>query len=137
MELKNDDKKDDKKSTTKDVVVIVGAHTVTLRPPKGQAIAWDILSYRGINGVRAACAALGACWRGEGRPKASYTACGFSPGAYGGQVMEELLERGVKFGAMVQAGEKAVAVLTSSIVTADEVDEAEGFTGADEEESTG
>jgi hypothetical protein len=113
---------------TEAITVKVGKFEVELRPPPKLSIRWEILHFQHANEVRAACAALAACWRGRGRPSSSFKAHGYNVGAFGGAVLEELLERGAPFGEIASAGTMALGVLALDLVKPEDVDsEAERF----------
>ncbi len=120
-----------------DITVTVGKHTVVLRPPKSQAIRWEILMLASKAKPRACAAALAACWRSPDRPSPSYTQHRYDCGSFGGAVLDELLERGVPFSKVVEAGMVALDVIADGLVSAEAIEDAETFTAAEKAGSTG
>ncbi len=121
-----------------------GGHTVTLggeeiaiKLPPSPAMRLDIFYAAGTNVDRAACAALGACWHGEGRPPARYTRYQHKPLDYGGAVLDGLLARGLPYREILAAAGEVFALVAGSVrdlvgelTTPDEVEAVEDFTGA-------
>lgn len=107
-------------------VVHLAGKPVRLAIPPSYSLAQDIVLAAATNPLRAFAAALGACWTGPGRPKATYQGCGYSAHAFGGQVRDELVGRGVPSNDITAAGSEAFTLLAEVIIPADEVDQAEG-----------
>ena len=105
---------------------------VRLEAPSSIAIQLDIVNLASNNFPRSLYAALGVCWRGRGRPSASYARAGYNPAVYGGQVLEELILRddGTTVDQIVTAGGlalKAINAKTTELYAAD-VEAAADFT---------
>lgn len=105
--------------------VKVGQREVTIALPKSLSVRYDVASFYSSNPTRACAAALGLCWGGLGRPKAKYESS-YSVGQYGGEVLDELLSRGVPLHEIVAAGSVAFITICRSLPQAGEVDKAEG-----------
>ena len=108
--------------------VKVGQREVTISLPKSLSVRFDVAAFYPSNPTRACAAALGLCWGGLGRPKAKYEST-YSIGAYGGEVFDELVQRGVSPAEIVAAGSTAFVAICRSLPKADEVDKAEGNSG--------
>jgi len=109
---------------------------VTLEAPSSVATRLDIVHLYYGNGVknRSLFAALGVCWRGRGRPSASYARCGHDPAVYGGKVLEELLMRkdGTTLEQIFEAGIAAMGKLSEAVahLSGGDVKEAADFSEA-------
>lgn len=112
--------------------VVLGGREITISAPSSYTERSEIWLLAADNRVRGIAAALGACWRGPGRPKVRYAACGYSPAVYGGRVLDELVERGYPLAEILRAGGVALEVLAGGLVTEQEVADAEGFSDAGE-----
>lgn len=114
---------------TKPTVTIAGEE-VKLGVPSSIAARYDLLACGGSNLLRAQCAALGMAWAAggsPGAPKARYASCDYNAAVYGGAVLEELHKRGLNVvREVIPAAREALALLTEDLITADEVDAAEG-----------
>lgn len=108
--------------------VTVGNREVTLVLPKSLSVRYEIAGFYSTNANRARAAALGLCWGGLGRPKARYESS-YSLGQYGGEVLDELLQRGIDPIELRTAGTWAIATIFASFPRPDEVDRAEGNSG--------
>lgn len=105
-----------------------------LVPPDNPAVLWDVLMLANQNANRGYPACLGVCWRGVGRPAARYDAS--DPAGYGGKVLNELLQRGLRYNDIMAAGAKAYAEVAQKVPGAEAVEQAEGNSEATEEEAT-
>lgn len=98
-----------------------------LELPPALAVRWDVVQLGTNNAHRGFAAALGVCWRGPGRPKATTRYNAADPAEFAGRVLEELLERdGVDMADVLEAGGRAFALIARSIVGQDEVNAALG-----------
>jgi hypothetical protein len=115
----------------------VGEHEITLGVPASYAVRLDIIHAQNSNRLRATAAALGACWRGPGRPSARYELCDYNPLLFGGQVLDELQGRGVELRTVFEVGTHALDMLAAATFpTKQGVDAAEGFSDRSGEGST-
>ena len=105
--------------------VQVGDREVTLTLPKSLSVRYEIAAFSMSNENRARFAALGQCWGGLGRPKARYETS-YNVGQYGGEVLDELLQRGVNLHELRAAGAWALSKIYQSLPQPEEVDKAEG-----------
>jgi hypothetical protein len=101
----------------------LGDLSVPLVQPSSLASRYDVLAAAATNLPRAACAALALAWKGPNRPKARKSHDVLD---YGGRVMDELGERGYHPLQIMGAALAAYHVTTDGLITAAEVDEAEG-----------
>jgi len=114
--------------------VTLGGEEIPLRLPPSPALRLDIYYAGSTNLDRAGCAALGASWHGEAALRAKYARCRHKPLDYGGQVLDELLARGLPYREILAAGGAAYIALAVSVrpflddITAEEVEAAEDFT---------
>ena len=116
--------------------VTIGGQEVTLALPKSYAIRYEVFLASAGNQLRAWACALGLCWQGPTRPKARYEQT-FSPLAYGGMVLDELVARGIPASEIAAAGVVAHNLLSSEFLpTEPEVKAVEGFTGPPEPSTT-
>lgn len=80
---------------------------------------------------RVGAAAVGLAWRGQGKPKAKYEG---DPMAYGGQVLDELVARGIPLDQIMQAGTVLLmlcaADFTRTASVLGKAKEVAGFSGA-------
>lgn len=116
-------------------VVTVGKHKVTLVRPASFSACYDLLVAANTSRPRALAAALGMCWQGLGRPKARFETT-LNVLAYGGQVMDELVGRGVSVEELFAAGAVAYNLAAAATVTEPEIAEVEGNSAAPEDDST-
>lgn len=112
-----------------DTIAPLGSERIPLRPPKSLASCYDIVLSAQTNPQRAFAASLGMCWVGPGKPRAKYERS-FSPLQYGGEVLDELLSRGISIGDIQTAGILAFGLVSKAIVPAEAVSETEGFSVA-------
>lgn len=104
----------------------VGGRSVQLHRPGSISVQYEIVYSAATNEQRAFAAALGACWDRLGK-RVQYR---YDPLPYGGRVIEHLLEHGWTYPEIIQAGQIAFAYLARDIISASEVEEAEGFSEA-------
>lgn len=105
--------------------VKVGAREVVITLPKSLSVRFDVAAFYSQNATRACAAALGLCWGGMGRPKSKYESS-YNVGTFGGEVFDELVQRGVSPAEIAQAGTWCFVAICRSLPRADEVDKAEG-----------
>jgi len=113
--------------------VTVGDREIPLRIPTSYAVRYDLLVGFAVNPTRAWAAALGLCWTGPGRPGGRY---GHNVAIYGGNVIDELVGRGIKLVQLQAAGLAAFDFATDDLVQVDEVAEEEGNSEAGGEASS-
>lgn len=106
------------------------AYRIKLVVCKSFAVRHEIAAAAASNWRRGFVAALAVCWKGPGRPKTSYASCDYNPLAYGGKVLDELLEQGHDLAEVLAAGTQAFNVLAEDLITEAEVSEAEGNSDA-------
>ncbi len=117
--------------------VTLGGQQIPLALPPSPAMRLDVYFAAGTNLSRAACAALGVCWGDRvSRPRVSYARTKHDPLAYGGAVLDALLERGLSYLEILDAANEAFIVLEGSVrpllgdlVGSEEVEETEDFSG--------
>lgn len=116
------------------------AHTVTLGgvevelvAPTSAAARWDVYGAATTNANRAFAAALALCWSGKGKPRARLAAHKYDPLAFGGAVLDELVARGIAVPEVLGAGLRAWQLCGEGLITAEEVEDAEGFFDGEEE----
>lgn len=118
--------------------VHIAGREVELAPPPKFSTRWQII--RAYNEHRSVpdlvfCAALGACWTGKGRPKATYA---YDPMAYGAAVLDDLADRGIEAGEILEAGAEAfLLVLHTQYPSKDDIEAAEGNGEPPPESTTG
>lgn len=113
--------------------VPVGEHTVPLITPASYTVRYEVWTSGVYSEVRAACAALGLCWGDRATaPKARYEAT-YSVYIYGGQVLDELVARGIPAREVLAAGGVAYRQICSEWApTEQEIAAAEDFSAAPE-----
>jgi hypothetical protein len=97
----------------------VGPHEVELVVPAAFSIRREIALAFNQNRERAFFAALAACWKGPGRPKARYDAHDYNPLKFGGAVMDELHAAGIDVNEAIAAGAAAWMLLSASVFAPD------------------
>ena len=105
--------------------VKVGNREVVITLPKSLSVRFDVVAFYAKNPQRACAAALALCWGGLGRPKSKYESS-YSIGQFGGEVFDELQERGATPAEIITAGTWAYVAICRSLPRAEEVDRAEG-----------
>lgn len=112
--------------------VLINGEKVPLEAPQDFMVCREIVKSAGDNYERAVCAALGVCWRGKGRPRTRYKT-DYNPLRYGGEVFNELAERGVHPKEIAWAGTIALhhcAVRAGAVPLKAEVDATVNFSDA-------
>ena len=116
--------------------VTLGGLTVPLVLPPSVSVRLDVYWAGGTNLDRAVCAALGVCWGDRStRPRPTMRSAKYDARAYGGLVLDHLLERGFSYREILQAGGEAFGVIEASVAdyvrtaTHGEVEETEDFSG--------
>ena len=71
------------------------------------------------------------CWAGKSPPTAQYHRAGWDPMAYGGAVMDELVERGLAWDEVYAAGMICLSHVVDAHLGEEEVSTAENFTDAE------
>ena len=108
----------------------IGEYKVRLKAPASFIVCREIMRAAAINEERAYYAALGACWKGKGKPKVRYN---YDPLKYGGLIFDNLAQRGIGPDAVGTAAFWAmfhIAQQAKMMPTKDEVDDAVGFSNA-------
>lgn len=113
--------------------VEIGAREISLSPPSSLTIRHEIVASAADNWKRSFGAALGSCWRGLGRPKVKYARCDYNPLKYGGEVIDELIERGEDITEIITAGGIAFQMLADGLISEKEVADVENFTEPEED----
>jgi len=117
-------------------VIELAGKPIRLVRPRSYAARMDVVMAASGNTMRAMAAALGLCWAQVGagvqRPlRTTLAAHKYDALAYGGAVLDELLGvRGVSAQDLAPALTAAWQLCTADLITAEEVAEAEDFTGA-------
>jgi len=112
--------------------VSLAGETVDLQVPDSASARWDVYSAATQNSNRAFAAALALCWAGPHKPKARLAGHRYDPLAFGGAVLDELVSRGVPLPEVIGAGLRAWQLCGDGLITAAEVEAAEGFSGGGE-----
>lgn len=107
-----------------------GTHRFRLSPPASVAQRYSIISSADGNQLFALSAALGACWRGPGRPKTKISTHKFDFNRYGQAVFDELHGRGVDVEVLMSVATAAFVLCLDGIMSGDEVKAFADFTGA-------
>ena len=107
--------------------VQVQGKTIQLKQPRSVALRMDIWTAAPTTPIRAWVAALAMCWQSPGKPKTQYAKCSFNVPFFGGQVIEELSERGWTATDFQTAGLKAYLLCISGLTDGAQVEEAENF----------
>ena len=94
--------------------VRVGQREFALALPKSLQLRYDLVTAFATNRERASFACLAACWSGMGRPKARYEDS-YSVFKWGGDVADELFERGVSREEIAIAASWAFVVIVRSL----------------------
>jgi len=105
---------------------------VDLKKPESISARWDVYSAATANANRAFAAALALCWDGPNPPRARLSAHRFDALAYGGAVIDELVDRGASVAEVVGAGLRAWQLCGEGLITSQEVEEVEGFSNGGE-----
>ena len=118
----------EEQETTEPGTVTIEGNTWKPRLPRSFTLRQDLILGSASNPRRAAAAALGLCWAGPGRPAASYQRANWDPMAYGGQVLDELVERGIPWDEVYHIGMVCLSQVVEAHVGEPEVAEAANFT---------
>lgn len=113
------------------VKVQLGKLEVELEMPASYSIRYEVFLASAQSQVRAWAAALGLCWKGKSGLRARYEHS-YNPLVYGGQVMDELVARGMAPAEVAAAGVIAHNLLSREFMPEKEVAEAERFFGEPE-----
>ena len=116
--------------------VQIGERDVTLSAPSSLTVRHEITASASSNWRRSFGAALGACWRGVGRPKVKYSGCEYNPLRYGGEVIDELVARGEPVQDVLKAGGIAFGILSAELIAESEVAAVEDFTEPQEDSTS-
>jgi len=126
-----------KKKQTSPKQYTLGKHTFTLSPPASMAQRFSIVTAANTNQLYAISAALGACWRGAGRPISKIGSFSFDFHRYGQAVFDELCERGLAVDALADVAGDAFMLCVQGLPGAEDVDALADFTEGQEGQSTG
>lgn len=108
--------------------VRLSARTFTLHLPKSYTTRHEVWT-NGDSIQRKFAAALGVCSPQVCRmldSKPSYERSGHSVAAFGGAVLDGLIEKGVPIGEVIEAGVRAFNLIAESMVTAEDIEAAAG-----------
>lgn len=108
--------------------VKVGAREFALALPKSLQLRYDLVQGFATNRERASFACLAACWSGLGRPKAKYEDS-YNVLRWGGDVADELFERGVSREEIAIAASWAFVVIVRSLPDLQRLETAEKNSG--------
>ena len=114
-----------------------GVYRFSLAAPSSAAQRYSVVTEASGNQLYALFAALGACWRGEGRPKTKITTYKFDFPRYGQAVFDEMDGRGADIEGLVEVAGEAFMLCLEGIVSKEDVDALADFTAAQSEESIG
>lgn len=112
----------------------LGKHTFTLSAPASYAQRFSIVTAAQSNQLYAISAALGACWRGAGRPKSRIGSFSHDFHKYGQAVFDELCERGLALDDIAEAAGDAFMLCVRGLPNAEAVESAANFTAAEREQ---
>jgi hypothetical protein len=111
----------------------LGGAAVNLAPIKSYAERWDIAAAAGVNVTRAAAAALGLAWPRLRKMGPAYRGDAI---AYGGEVIDYLIEHGSPYGEIVAVAVDALRLATDGLISEGEVKERADFSEASRDGST-
>ena len=114
-----------------------GEYKFRLAPPNSESDRWCITTLASDNRWFAVCAALGACWRGPGRPKTKVESHNYNYAKYGKAVFDELLTRKFDIEACLEVASSAYMLCTVGIISAEDVEATADFSEAQPGPSTG
>lgn len=103
-----------------------------LSAPDDFAAMTDVVHLGPFNAKRAFAAALAITWRGKRRPKVSLRSCNYDIGRFGGEVFDELINRGSSIEEITEAGALAYSFLSQQVVKRQEVRDTADFSNPDE-----
>lgn len=101
--------------------------TFTLSAPASQAVNLCIVTLISQNRIYALGAAVGACWRGEGRPTAKIQTFDHDFAQYGKTVVDDLFKRGVTIDELMTVGSHAFALVAETLPNFNDVEETSDF----------
>tara|TARA_R100000808_G_scaffold6931_1_gene20306 strand:+ start:1134 stop:1535 length:402 start_codon:yes stop_codon:yes gene_type:complete len=111
-----------------------GQHTFRLAPPASPAICTSIVVAASSNQIMGLSAALGACWRGAGKPEVKASSFEYNFLNYGRAVFDELHARGVNSDELMEVSTQAyLKCLEVAIPAAGEVEALADFIEGREE----
>jgi hypothetical protein len=113
-------------------VVTLAGVDVPLKTPESASARWDVYSAATTNPNRAFAAALALCWDGPKKPRTKLQAHRFDALSFGGAVLDELVSRGVPLPEVIGAGLVAWKLCGDGLITGEEVEAAEDFSGGEE-----
>lgn len=118
--------------------VTLGGREHTLALPASYAIRWEVAALVNVSVLRARAAALALAIPGADRAYKipPLARCGYSIGEFGGAAFDALSSAGVKLDEVLSQGEIALDFLADGLVTAKDVDAAEGFSEAPAEQTS-
>ena len=109
-----------------------GEHQIRISPPASAAQRFSIAQIADANQVYALCAALGACWRGPGRPKVKISSHKYDFAKYGQAVFDELDSRGCTPDQWVDAASAAFMACVGGLIDVEAVEAQADFTEKEE-----
>ena len=111
--------------------VTLAGTDIPLKTPTQTSDRWDAYSAATANPNRAFAAALALCWDGPNKPSARLASHRFDALAWGGAVLDELVDRGVPLPEVIGAGLRAWQLCGEGLITGEEVADAEGFSSGE------
>jgi hypothetical protein len=114
-----------------------GEYKFRLAPPNSESDRWCITTLASDNQWFAVCAALGACWRGPGRPKTKVESHKYNYAKFGKAVFDELRAREFDIEKALEVGSVAFIMCTEGIISAEDVEATADFSEAQPDLSTG
>ena len=112
----------------------LGKHTFTLSPPASMAQRFSIVTAASTNQLYAVSAALGACWRGAGRPTSRIGSFSHDFHKYGQAVFDELCGRGLSVDEIADAAGDAFMLCVRGLPNAEAIDQTANFIEAEPEQ---
>ena len=106
----------------------LGEHEVRIAPPASAGQKISIVTLAESNWIYALSAALGASWRGPGRPKTKIATYKYDFAKYGQAVFDELHARNCGLDEFFDAANAAFMACTEGIVDMEEVNALADFT---------
>ena len=114
-----------------------GEYKFKLSAPSSVAQRYSIVNAADGNQIYALFAALGACWRGPGRPKTKIATFKFDFARYGQAVFDEMHDRGLEVDTVVEVAGEAFMLCLQGILSKEDVDAFADFTAAQSEDLIG
>lgn len=106
----------------------IHGESITLAPPGRVAVASSIVTaYAQGSDAVASAAAIGACWKGKGAPKARFDRHKWNVYSYGAEILDDLHGRGWTIADISTAALPCIEMLAAQLPRAAEVREAEDF----------